>query len=88
LWKAIAEAKSSGAIEFDMGRTQEDNSGLLTFKNNWAPRSNRLVYRRFPGTHSLDMVDGWKLKLAKRAFSHMPQGLLAMTGNLLYRHIG
>jgi len=88
LWKAIVEAKSSGAIEFDMGRTQEDNSGLLTFKNNWAPRPNRLVYRRFPGTHSLDMVDGWKLKLAKRAFSHMPQRLLAMTGNLLYRHIG
>lgn len=88
LWRAIAAAKSTGATEFDMGRTQEDNSGLLTFKKHWVPRHRRLVYRRFPGTHSLDMVDGWKLTVAKRAFSHMPQRLLALTGNLLYRHIG
>jgi hypothetical protein len=88
LWRAIAAAKASGATEFDMGRTQEDNPGLLTFKNHWVSRHKRLVYRRFPGTQTIDMVDGWKLELAKRAFSHMPQTLLAVTGNLLYRHIG
>jgi hypothetical protein len=88
LWKAIAAAKLSGAIEFDMGRTQEDNVGLLAFKNHWVPSYKRLIYRRFPGTPSLEMVDGWKLKAAKRVFSRMPNKLLAVTGKLLYRHIG
>ena len=88
LWRAIAAAKASGAVEFDMGRTQEDNSGLLKFKNHWASRNTRLVYRRIPGTRSVDILEGWKLRLAKRAFSHMPGGLLAITGKLLYRHIG
>ena len=88
LWRAIATAKLNGAIEFDLGRTQEDNAGLLAFKNRWVPRHTRLVYRRFPGTPSHGIVDGWKLKAAKRVFSHMPDKLLAMTGKLLYRHIG
>jgi len=88
LWKAIAAAKMSGAVEFDLGRTQEDNAGLLNFKNHWVARHKRLVYRRFPGTPTIEMVDGWKLKAAKRVFSHMPDRLLAVTGKLLYRHIG
>jgi hypothetical protein len=88
LWRAISEAKSSGAVEFDMGRTQEDNAGLLAFKNHWVPEHKRLIYRRFPGAPSVDLVEGWKLKSAKRVFSHMPQELLAITGKLLYRHIG
>jgi hypothetical protein len=88
LWKAIAAAKMNGAVEFDLGRTQEDNAGLLNFKNHWVARHKRLVYRRFPGTPFIEMVDGWKLKVAKRVFSHMPDRLLAVTGRLLYRHIG
>jgi hypothetical protein len=89
LWNAIAAAKSNGANEFDMGRTEENNAGLLAFKNHWVPHPKQLVYWRFPeASHSLDSADGWKLKMAKRAFSHMPSGLLALTGKLLYRHIG
>ena len=88
LWRAIAAAKMSGGVEFDLGRTQEDNAGLLNFKNHWVGRHKRLVYRRFPGTPTIEMVDGWKLKAAKRVFSHMPDRLLAVTGKLLYRYIG
>jgi hypothetical protein len=88
LWRAIVAAKSSGALEFDMGRTHEDNAGLLAFKNHWVSRHQRLTYWKFPGTPSFDTADGWKLKMAKRLFSHMPQGLLVATGKLVYRHIG
>lgn len=88
LWRAIAAAKLSGATEFDLGRTQGDNPGLLAFKDHWVPCHKRLVYRRFPGTTSLDTPDGWKLNVAKRVFSHMPERLLVVTGKLLYRHIG
>jgi hypothetical protein len=88
LWRAIAAAKANGATRFDMGRTQEGNAGLLAFKNHWVPQPERLFYWRFPEVSFLDSADGWKLKMAKRVFSHMPGGLLKMTGKLLYRHIG
>ena len=89
LWNAIVAAKSSGANEFDMGRTEVNNARLLAFKNHWVPNPKQLIYWRFPeSSHSFDSVDGWKWKMAKRAFSHMPSGLLTITGKLLYRHIG
>lgn len=89
LWNAIVAAKSNGANEFDMGRTDEYNSGLLAFKNHWVPRPTRLLYWRFPDTsRSFDSAAGWKLNMAKHVFSRMPNGLLTTTGKLLYRHIG
>src|ERR1700687_1680902 len=62
---------------------------LLASRNPCVPHPKRLVYWRFPeSAPSFDSLDGWKLKVAKRAFSHMPSGLLTITGNLLYRHLG
>jgi hypothetical protein len=89
LWNAIAAAKLDGATEFDMGRTDANDMGLLAFKNHWVPHPKELVYWRFPAAaHSLPSTGGWKSKLAGSAFSHMPAGLLAITGKLLYRHFG
>jgi hypothetical protein len=88
LWRAIASGKSNGATEFDLGRTEEDNIGLLTFKNHWVAQPRRLVYWRFPDTPSLDSVNGWKFRMAKHVFSSMPDGLRIMAGKLIYRHIG
>lgn len=88
LWNAIGAAKASGATAFDMGRTQEDHRGLLAFKNHWVRQPLPLVYWSFPSVSALDSVDGWRLKVAKGFFSHMPEKLLALTGRVLYRHIG
>ena len=88
LWRAIVAAKSVGAVTFDMGRTEQDNAGLLAFKNHWVRQPKRLVYWKFPLAPSLVSVGGWRLRLAKSIFSHMPDSLLTMTGNLIYRHIG
>jgi len=33
LWRTVAAAKSDGATMFDLGRTEENDSGLLAFKN-------------------------------------------------------
>lgn len=87
-WSAITAAKSNGATEFDLGRTQEDHAGLLAFKNHWVPQPKRLVYWRFPDIYFLNPVNNWKLKMAKRIFSYMPTKLLAITGKLIYPHIG
>lgn len=88
LWRAIAAAKANGALAFDLGRTQQDNAGLLAFKDHWARNHQRLVYWRFPAGGSRDGADEWKLKIAKRVFSCMPKRWLATTGKLIYRHIG
>lgn len=88
LWRAIEVGKSNGANEFDMGRTQEDNAGLLAFKSHWVPRPERLVYWKFPDSPAVDSFDRWKLSMAKRIFSYMPDRLLTITGRLIYRHIG
>ena len=71
-----------------MGRTEEQNTGLLAFKNHWVSQTQRLVYWRFPHSASLDSLNSWKLRTAKRVFSLMPDGLRTIAGKLLYRHIG
>jgi hypothetical protein len=88
LWRAISGGKKSGATKFDMGRTEEDNPGLLTFKNHWVSQPGHLVYWKYPQVSSIDGVDSRRLKLAKRVFSHMPHSLLKLTGKLIYKHIG
>lgn len=88
LWRAIEEARSQDAINFDLGRSEASNAGLLAFKNHWASQSAPLVYWKFPEESFIDSVDGWKLNLAKRVFSCMPNPLLRLTGRLIYRHIG
>ncbi|MGC1187167.1 MAG: GNAT family N-acetyltransferase [Candidatus Acidiferrales bacterium] len=88
LWNAIEAAKLSGANSFDMGRTEQRDVGLLAFKNHWVPKPKCLIYLKFPYTSSIDSVGGWRLDIAKRVFSYMPDKLLTITGRLIYRHIG
>jgi len=88
LWRAVESGKAIGARELDMGRTQADSGGLLTFKNNWVPDPQRFVYWKYPNSAALDSIDHWKLGVAKRIFSHMPDRLLTVAGKLIYPHIG
>jgi hypothetical protein len=88
LWRSMLAAKSGGATRFDLGRTEAKNTGLLTFKDHWTSQSEPLLYWKYPGKSFIDTVDGWKLNTAKRIFSCMPNGLLKLTGRVVYRHIG
>lgn len=88
LWTAICEAKLNGAKELDLGRTDLDNPGLLTFKNHWTPNPETLVYWRYPGTTSPATGGGWKMKLVKGVCGRLPQSVLEVAGKFLYRHIG
>jgi len=88
LWRAIEHAKSTGAHEFSLGRSDEDNAGLIAFKNHWTQHATSLVYWRSPGPPALKSSDDWKVRMAKRVFAVMPKQALAVTGKLIYRHIG
>jgi hypothetical protein len=88
LWKTIEESKIAGAEEFDLGRSDNDNPGLIAFKNHWVESLGELVYWRFPASETLAVKENRKLNVAKRVFACMPNRLLATTGRLIYRHIG
>lgn len=92
-WKAIQDAKNSGCQSFDLGRTDADQEGLITFKNRWGAAQSALVYSRYgmaeESTHSLDLsTSRWKRSAAKYVLARLPMGILSMTGRLLYKHSG
>lgn len=87
-WGAICDAKSQGAIQFDFGRTERDNAGLIAFKSKWAREPRTLTYLRFPSSSSNSGQSEWKLRLLKEVFALMPNRLLTATGKLLYPHVG
>jgi Acetyltransferase (GNAT) domain len=89
-WKAIQAAKSDGCCEFDLGRSDLDNTGLSTFKQRLGATRNPLTYWRYPKTESAaEMASHSGLRrVAGEVFGHMPAPLLRATGRLLYRHIG
>jgi hypothetical protein len=87
-WRAITAAKSKGATEFDLGRTEQDNPGLLAFKNQWVPSPKRLVYWRYPRALQYDPARTWKWKVARAAFSLVPGRLQMIIGKFLYPHVG
>jgi CelD/BcsL family acetyltransferase involved in cellulose biosynthesis len=89
LWKAVQEASRDGLRELDLGRSDVDNEGLVTFKDRWGATRTRLTYWRHPQTNkSPASASGWKHRVAGRMFQRMPDALLAACGRLLYRHIG
>jgi hypothetical protein len=86
LWRTIAQAKLKNAMEFDFGRTEKENASLVAFKDKWAPRSKPIIYLRFPQNGT--SAENKSTKFAGEIFGRMPEKLLVLTGNLIYRHIG
>jgi hypothetical protein len=87
LWRAIENAKAKGATEFDLGRTDENNAGLVAFKGKWAKDPSRLVYWRYPALPLSSSTEDWRLKGAQLLFSRSPSSVLTAVGRMLYRHI-
>ncbi len=88
LWRAIVKAKSIGSKTFDLGRTEEDNHGLIAFKNHWTPVSDSLTYWTFPPDRSVNFIKDWKQRMVNRVCAHMPDRMLEAVGTLIYRHAG
>ena len=87
-WKAIQDAKQAGAEEFDLGRSDCDNAGLIAFKDRWAADRSNLTNWRCPAAAKPSLTDGWRIQFAKQISSRLPDGVLTLAGKLLYRHMG
>jgi len=88
LWRAIQDAKNAGVEEFDFGRSDCDNIGLIAFKEHWSAERFPLTYWRYPEAAKSSLTDGWKARYAKQLFARLPNGVVSLAGNFLYRHIG
>ena len=92
LWRAIQEAKQKGLHCFDFGRSDVDNSGLISFKDRWGTTRSMLTYSRFTGpigsSATFHPLAGWPVKVTKYMVSHLPDSLFSMVGTVFYRHIG
>jgi Acetyltransferase (GNAT) domain len=86
-WHAIREAKEQGASHLDFGRSETDNPGLISFKDNWGGTRRTLAYYRYPAVQS-DAIKHSRVGAARKAFSALPSVCLTTAGRLLYRHIG
>lgn len=87
-WKAIQEAKEQGLREFDLGRTDSDNAGLLAFKGHLGATASSLTYLRSPAPRRWCLTEGQGMRMALRVMSHLPGGLFSTAGRLLYKHVG
>jgi CelD/BcsL family acetyltransferase involved in cellulose biosynthesis len=93
LWRSIQDAKLLGLRKFDLGRTEWENTGLITFKDRWGAARCELTYSRLlrspqsRGSYKAAGAD-WKERAARNIFPRLPDYLLRAVGDLVYRHIG
>lgn len=87
MWKSIQDAKNRGLLEFDMGRTDWKNEGLLAYKDRWGGARSTLMYFRYPAGKAQDRTESLTMRLAKCVVTLAPDRLLTTAGRILYRHI-
>jgi hypothetical protein len=87
-WNAIQDAKRSGLREMDFGRSDLDDSGLITFKDRWGARSSALDYWQYSRRPAEASRSRWPAKLVKPLFRHLPDGILRTAGKMLYKYAG
>jgi hypothetical protein len=87
-WHAIQNAIASGLEELDMGRSDCDNVGLVTFKDRWSAARSSLRYLRSSADATQPVYgDSWGRRLSGAACRHMPEGCFIALGAFCYPHI-
>lgn len=86
-WRAIGEAKGAGIAQLDLGRSDLDQSGLITFKDRLGAERSTLTYLRYPA-RAVNEGASHGARAAKLVLSHVPDWLLEATGKALYGHVG
>jgi len=92
-WRAIQEAKQEGLRSFDLGRSDVEDTGLITFKNRWGATRSELTYSRYasspdPKGQFRAVVPDWKMRIARTMIPYLPDRIFTAIGTLLYKHVG
>jgi CelD/BcsL family acetyltransferase involved in cellulose biosynthesis len=87
-WRAIQAAKSAGKEELDLGRSELENLGLISFKERWGAQSVPLTVWRGPADVVSPSLERLKVRLAKTICACVPHKMVVLAGRLMYRHVG
>lgn len=87
-WRLIQESRATGAETLDLGRSDLNNEGLITFKNRFGATRTSISYYRYSQLHDSGKSSTYGLKLMQCLIPIMPDSVVSATGNLLYRHMG
>ena len=88
LWRTVQDAMNEGAVELDLGRSDSDTPGLITFKDHWGATRYGMSYYRYPGASTRISTDGLLMLAARRLVAAIPDSLFASLGGLIYPHVG
>ena len=88
-WRAIQQCREEGFSEFDLGRSDYDNPGLIAFKDRWGATRTQLAYFRYPAksVHP-PFLETRRARIGKYVLSHAPTAVLVAAGRAIYRHLG
>lgn len=86
-WRAMEEAKAAGCVEFDLGRSDWDQPGLLAFKDHLGAARSTLEYYSYPAARACGR-SRVLTRAAGQVISRLPDFALDFTGRILYRHLG
>jgi CelD/BcsL family acetyltransferase involved in cellulose biosynthesis len=87
-WMTMKESQAAGLRELDLGRSDLDNEGLITFKNRLGGVRSVLTYWLWPMEAGRHSQNSWKSRIAKRMLANAPSAVRIGAGNLLYKHMG
>ena len=86
-WKAIQDAKAARLTEFDLGRSDVNNEGLIAFKDHLGARRTSLNYYRY-AARPPKLIARWTITVGKAVYPLVPTRIQARIGSGLYGHFG
>ena len=92
LWRSILEGKSQGMTKFDLGRSDLDHDGLVTFKDRWGASRREITYSKVfcspQAKLETSLFSGaWMRRAVKRAVASFSDEALSVAGRVVYRHL-
>src|SRR5262249_50109374 len=89
-WRTIEEAKSEGLGEFDLGRSDEKNAGLIQFKDHLGATKTLIGYLRAPkrAYKKIGSRETFQSPIIRDVLSRLPDSLFRLAGQMFYRHAG
>ncbi|HZT70129.1 MAG TPA: GNAT family N-acetyltransferase [Terriglobia bacterium] len=87
-WKAIQEARRLRLHELDLGRSDWNNPGLITFKDRLGAKRSSLNYWQYSKKVSQPYPSAALHRPGEWIWGHLPLPILIVAGRILYRHFG
>jgi lipid II:glycine glycyltransferase (peptidoglycan interpeptide bridge formation enzyme) len=87
-WKVIQQSKYRSCDTLDLGRSDLENEGLITFKRRLGATASDLAYVRYGKSRARFRTPRGLRPPVRRLFQCLPDPLFVAAGKMLYRHVG